>query len=451
MVRPSQSLFSILICCSKTCQIRVFSISEAPEDALGKIKLLEEEEEVRRKQEAEDLQLYGKRLEPMDAVDTDEGTEFANSLPKRGIAEFGAGQFNPKISSSTQKKHKCKICAKRFTRPSSLQTHMYCHEGEKPFACGAEGSDRRFSVESNLLRHRKVHEGVNGPAKRRKLDESRDFDPAAVTSMDWNSGMTPIESWLNQSAVPSPVPIPSLDAEDSNQGSNPTIKELEEIKVFRNVHITRNEPQNDRNSAKIVDTTSDLEPRAQIYFRNIADRYPLLPLYLTRRLAIANCARAERLSQRRQEQEMSLDGPIHRVHWVDVPQSISQSRKDSSDNIGNGLGRDQGLDFHTYLPPVYSPATPQPDFWNGRRTSNRAASVHSRSSSRNSSLHGYEKVDPHDQNLASWDTGSRRSSASLFTAPAGLPPPPVELGRNLSFHCDICGEDIKVKRRREWQ
>jgi hypothetical protein len=41
------------------------------------------------------------------------------------------GQFSSKISGSTQKKHKCKVCDKRFTRPSSLQTHMYSHTGEK--------------------------------------------------------------------------------------------------------------------------------------------------------------------------------------------------------------------------------------------------------------------------------------------------------------------------------
>jgi uncharacterized Zn-finger protein len=41
------------------------------------------------------------------------------------------GQFSSKVSSSTQKKHKCKICEKRFTRPSSLQTHVYSHTGEK--------------------------------------------------------------------------------------------------------------------------------------------------------------------------------------------------------------------------------------------------------------------------------------------------------------------------------
>lgn len=69
------------------------------------------------------------------------------------------GQFSSKMSSNTQKKHKCKVCDKRFTRPSSLQTHMYSHTGEKPFACSVEGCGRHFSVVSNLRRHKKVHKG----------------------------------------------------------------------------------------------------------------------------------------------------------------------------------------------------------------------------------------------------------------------------------------------------
>jgi Zinc finger, C2H2 type len=69
------------------------------------------------------------------------------------------GQFSSKLSANTQKKHKCKVCDKRFTRPSSLQTHMYSHTGEKPFACNVEGCGRHFSVVSNLRRHKKVHKG----------------------------------------------------------------------------------------------------------------------------------------------------------------------------------------------------------------------------------------------------------------------------------------------------
>ena len=68
-------------------------------------------------------------------------------------------QFSSKMSPNTQKKHKCKVCDKRFTRPSSLQTHMYSHTGEKPFACDVEGCGRHFSVVSNLRRHKKVHKG----------------------------------------------------------------------------------------------------------------------------------------------------------------------------------------------------------------------------------------------------------------------------------------------------
>jgi len=72
------------------------------------------------------------------------------------------GQFSSKVASSAQKKHKCKVCDKRFTRPSSLQTHMYSHTGEKPFSCEVEGCGRHFSVVSNLRRHRKVHKGEAG-------------------------------------------------------------------------------------------------------------------------------------------------------------------------------------------------------------------------------------------------------------------------------------------------
>lgn len=46
-------------------------------------------------------------------------------------AQSMMSQFSSKMTSTAQKKHKCKVCDKRFTRPSSLQTHMYSHTGEK--------------------------------------------------------------------------------------------------------------------------------------------------------------------------------------------------------------------------------------------------------------------------------------------------------------------------------
>ena len=68
-------------------------------------------------------------------------------------------QFNNKVSASTQKKHKCKVCDKRYSSPSSLQTHMYRRTGEKRYACRIKGCGRHFVVVSNLRRHQKVHEG----------------------------------------------------------------------------------------------------------------------------------------------------------------------------------------------------------------------------------------------------------------------------------------------------
>ncbi|KAJ2705709.1 hypothetical protein FB645_002199 [Coemansia sp. IMI 203386] len=56
-----------------------------------------------------------------------------------------------------QRKYECKLCKKRFVRPSSLTSHGYTHTGERPFACDHPGCTKRFSVLSNLRRHAVVH------------------------------------------------------------------------------------------------------------------------------------------------------------------------------------------------------------------------------------------------------------------------------------------------------
>ncbi|CAO3676143.1 unnamed protein product [Umbelopsis vinacea] len=54
-------------------------------------------------------------------------------------------------------RYACPYCQKLFSRPSSLRIHTYSHTGEKPFQCLHPGCDRKFSVQSNMRRHLRVH------------------------------------------------------------------------------------------------------------------------------------------------------------------------------------------------------------------------------------------------------------------------------------------------------
>ncbi|KAI8138748.1 hypothetical protein BJV82DRAFT_646392 [Fennellomyces sp. T-0311] len=58
---------------------------------------------------------------------------------------------------ATSGRYLCPYCNKGFSRPSSLRIHTYSHTGEKPFVCAEEGCGRRFSVQSNMRRHLRVH------------------------------------------------------------------------------------------------------------------------------------------------------------------------------------------------------------------------------------------------------------------------------------------------------
>ncbi|ORY97289.1 hypothetical protein BCR43DRAFT_411992, partial [Syncephalastrum racemosum] len=51
----------------------------------------------------------------------------------------------------------CPFCGKAFSRPSSLRIHTYSHTGEKPFVCPEPDCGRKFSVQSNMRRHLRVH------------------------------------------------------------------------------------------------------------------------------------------------------------------------------------------------------------------------------------------------------------------------------------------------------
>ncbi|KAK9766335.1 hypothetical protein K7432_004658 [Basidiobolus ranarum] len=70
--------------------------------------------------------------------------------------------LNPPIE---EKGYRCTVCRREFQRPSTLRTHMYSHTGEKPFHCSFEGCSKRFSVESNMRRHLRLHYTPNQRAR----------------------------------------------------------------------------------------------------------------------------------------------------------------------------------------------------------------------------------------------------------------------------------------------
>ncbi|KAJ1677352.1 hypothetical protein EV182_006354 [Spiromyces aspiralis] len=79
--------------------------------------------------------------------------------PQRPIMHTLHHRLGASPTSSTQRKrYLCPVCSKLFARPSTLDTHMHSHTGEKPYECDYEGCGKRFSVMSNLRRHQRIHE-----------------------------------------------------------------------------------------------------------------------------------------------------------------------------------------------------------------------------------------------------------------------------------------------------
>ena len=412
-------------------------MSTGLEEGFNRVTFLEDDEEVENQQVQEDLRLYGSRPEPPEAIDVGETMLPASPPRKRSSAEFEAA--------------------------------------------------------------------VNRPYKARRLAQ-KDFCHEAVTAIDWNSGATPLDAWLNQSAVPSPAPQ-QLQLQQSRH-KDLVAREIEEIKVFRNVHIAdAPEPALRNVIPDVPDEIASLGLQAQIYYRNIVDRYPLLPMYLIRRLAVSNHRRAERLQrlrtlaypniQRREDANLlagyepwsgsEISDFIHHF-TIQTTESKSNTYDESfkrhplrQNPFNRGLRPENVITSTTQhentLPAKEDTSTTQYEntlpakedmnfhldsgtfhhgsdlnnFWTGSNQGHHSGSVHSRSSSMNSSLHGYPTFDPLEQDPVFTKGGQRSASADFGTTSPGLPPPPVNLNQCKPFDCDICGKLVWVVRRLEWQ
>ena len=312
--------------------------------------------------------------------------------------------------------------------------------------------------------------GPSTPIESQHNSRIHDNDNPSV--MDWNAGESPLLAWLNQ--VDSPVAAVEttwLNNHDQyphiSQSEEILNQEKKDIEVFKNIHIvTAPEPG--------TDDGSDLELPAQIYYRNIKDRYPLLPHFLTRRLAIANFNRANRLQMWRNIRGIGR-------HFTTIAEDSGTPEQLRTQNPwvkmdamrpSNSISRSEILPVRTklMLPPNLPPQVDildkvprapltlsQQNFWTAGRPSHRASSVHSDSSSKNSSLRGMDVMDSSYQRQNVAENHRERSFSAASSPNRGLFPAPimwtsVDHGRKTSmFNCEICGALVRADRRRDWQ
>ena len=77
-------------------------------------------------------------------------------IPNPDSIKIGPPVLQPILTAD--KKFKCNLCEKKFTRKESLQYHFFSHTGEKPFTCAQCGAS--FRAKPTLRNHIKVvHDG----------------------------------------------------------------------------------------------------------------------------------------------------------------------------------------------------------------------------------------------------------------------------------------------------
>ncbi|KAL8786407.1 MAG: hypothetical protein Q9213_002823 [Squamulea squamosa] len=280
----------------------------------------EEEESVAAMQDDEDLKLYGARSKPAEVIEMDEPRDSLLSRGhKRGLSALGASTLQP--------------ASKLFKQDTS-------------------GSDSQHF--------------------------QSDTTNVSCSLMDWNAGPTPLDAWLNQSAIPAPRGSTNIDRHvDEPTNQNYDDAEATDVEIFRRVHIASDtEADIPPPRPSFAAEVGGLELGAQIYFRNITDRYPSLPTYLAIRLAKANQDRSQRLQTKRDYHAL-----IYGTHGSKLDDERRKRHATAAQRFRERRWQREREKLEERIQ-----ANDVTNFWTGASRSRGAASVRSGSSSRNSSL-----------------------------------------------------------------
>lgn len=162
------------------------------------------EDNIIRMQVEEDLQIFGLRPRPVEANETSPGTVLP-SHDKYAPAEDRPANQQPTLRSG---------------RKITTIHDVIQHTSKSPATEGPQ----------ETTQHTKA--GDRPDKSDTVLDDVEAVD-VPITVMGWNSGPSPLDAWLNQSAVPSGNLAKNASAEDEQNVGDLVAKEIEEIEIFR--------------------------------------------------------------------------------------------------------------------------------------------------------------------------------------------------------------------------
>lgn len=235
---------------STNCGLKYYPPTAELKDAMGNLQVKDEAESVLQRQAAEDLNAFGMRPAPRDAV--------------------------------------------------GLELH-HVEMQDQPVKGGVEPSDAANAIldPNNLQRLDELEDGL----------DSR-FPPVdALPIIDWHSGPTPMDAWLNQSAIRMETGIVQEIDDDQLQESKILEQEKRDIELLRKVHLAA-EPAGPDIGRLEDDAYDGLEESAKPFLRKILDKFPLIKPFLARRLAESSLSRDRRLRESRDEAECKRQASV---------------------------------------------------------------------------------------------------------------------------------------------